>query len=93
MAHRIHDMRTLLREKVEEDTGDNWEHITTQIGMFCYTGLNKEQVQTLIRDHHIYMTADGRISMAGASRPLRTPCARAARSLARACAQESTPTT
>ena len=43
----------------------DWSHIQAQIGMFCYTGLSAPQVQTLVKDHHIYMTADGRISMAG----------------------------
>ena len=33
--------------------------------MFAYTGLNKEQVTTLREKHSIYMTADGRISIAG----------------------------
>lgn len=43
----------------------DWSHIKAQIGMFCYTGLTGPQVNRLIVDHHIYMTADGRISMAG----------------------------
>jgi aspartate aminotransferase, mitochondrial len=33
--------------------------------MFCYSGLTPEQVRKLRDDHHIYMTKDGRISMAG----------------------------
>ena len=33
--------------------------------MFSYTGLSKPQVQHLIGKWHIYLTADGRISMAG----------------------------
>ena len=33
--------------------------------MSAYTGLNKEQVVTLREKHAIYMTADGRISIAG----------------------------
>ncbi len=43
----------------------DWSHITSQIGMFCYTGLNKEQVQRLRDEFHIYITGDGRVSMAG----------------------------
>ena len=35
--------------------------------MFAYTGLTKEQVQLLTDKYHIYMTFDGRISMAGLS--------------------------
>ena len=33
--------------------------------MFAYTGLNTEQVTELREKHAIYMTADGRISIAG----------------------------
>lgn len=44
---------------------EDWSHITSQIGMFCYSGLTPEQVETLAADHHVYMTKDGRVSMAG----------------------------
>lgn len=38
-------MRNLLRTKLEAgNSGRKWNHITEQIGMFCYTGLSKEQV-------------------------------------------------
>ena len=40
----------------------NWSHVTEQIGMFCYTGLNQEQVEKLKSEHAIYMTKDGRLS-------------------------------
>jgi aspartate aminotransferase len=40
-------MRDMLRKKLEEATGKNWSHVTTQIGMFCYSGLNTEQVSHL----------------------------------------------
>ena len=33
--------------------------------MFSYTGLDKAQVERIIKDYHVYMTADGRISVAG----------------------------
>ena len=41
------------------------DHITDQIGMFCFSGMTPEMVASLAKDHHIYMTANGRISMAG----------------------------
>ena len=41
----------------------NWSHVTDQIGMFCYSGLNPQQVEKLKQDSAIYMTKDGRISM------------------------------
>ena len=45
MADRIIAMRTQLKEclKKEGSTRD-WSHITDQIGMFCFTGLNPDQV-------------------------------------------------
>ena len=33
--------------------------------MFSYTGLNEDQVKSLIEKHHIHMVKNGRISMAG----------------------------
>ena len=43
----------------------DWAHITSQIGMFCYSGLSEAQVGQLREKFHIYLTKDGRISMAG----------------------------
>lgn len=66
MSDRIVSMRAALRKAVEErDTPGSWNHITDQIGMFTFTGLTKEQVKRMVEEFHIYMTADGRISMAG----------------------------
>jgi aspartate aminotransferase len=66
MADRINEMRVLLKQKLEKmGSRKDWSHITNQIGMFCYTGLTKEQVERLIGEFHIYLTSDGRISMAG----------------------------
>lgn len=66
MADRIISMRTLLRTHLESMAPhQTWHHITDQIGMFCYTGLSAPQVDQLIHQHHIYLTQDGRISMAG----------------------------
>eukprot|EP01013_Petalomonas_cantuscygni_P010460 TRINITY_DN2355_c0_g1_i1.p1 TRINITY_DN2355_c0_g1~~TRINITY_DN2355_c0_g1_i1.p1 ORF type:complete len:440 (-),score=77.47 TRINITY_DN2355_c0_g1_i1:953-2272(-) len=65
MADRIISMRKALRELLEQKTGKEWPHVTKQIGMFCFTGLHTKQVERMIAEHHIYMTKDGRISMAG----------------------------
>ncbi|XP_031477675.1 aspartate aminotransferase, mitochondrial-like [Nymphaea colorata] len=66
MVSRINVMRNLLRKSIENfGSLHNWEHITNQIGMFCYTGLSPEQVDRLVNEFHIYMTRSGRISMAG----------------------------
>ena len=67
MAGRIIDMRKALRSKLEELNGKegSWKHITEQIGMFSFTGLTEKQVLKIREDAHIYMTKNGRISMAG----------------------------
>lgn len=66
MSGRIKDMRTGLVDKLKSvGSVHDWSHITSQIGMFAYTGLSTEQVDILKNDHHIYMTADGRISLCG----------------------------
>ena len=49
------------------NTPGTWHHVTDQIGMFSFTGLTKEQVQNMTDKWHIYMTFDGRISLAGLS--------------------------
>ncbi|ATY58291.1 aspartate aminotransferase [Cordyceps militaris CM01] len=66
MSGRIIDMRKALRSKLESlSTPGTWNHITDQIGMFSFTGLTEPQVQKLREEYHIYMTKNGRISMAG----------------------------
>ena len=66
MSNRIVDMRhALVNELKRLSTPGDWSHITTQIGMFSYTGLNPKQCENMISKHHIYMLKNGRISMAG----------------------------
>lgn len=66
MAERIIKMRALLKEKLEQlGSKKDWSHITSQIGMFAYTGLNAEQMSKLAEEHSVYATKDGRISVAG----------------------------
>lgn len=66
MADRIADMRArLLSELKRLGTPGTWEHITSQIGMFSYTGLSPTQVAHMTRVHHVYLLSSGRISMAG----------------------------
>ena len=36
-----------------------------QIGMFAFTGLAEANVLALRERHHVYLTADGRVSLAG----------------------------
>lgn len=66
MADRIIEMRTkLTSELLAAGSKKDWSHISSQIGMFCYSGLTKPQVKRMVEHHHVYMTGDGRISMAG----------------------------
>lgn len=68
MADRIISMRQKLFEALQaKGTPGDWSHIVKQIGMFTFTGLNSEQVTFMTNEYHIYMTSDGRISMAGLS--------------------------
>ena len=68
MADRIISMRQQLFDALHaRGTPGDWSHIIKQIGMFTFTGLNSEQVSFMTREYHIYMTSDGRISMAGLS--------------------------
>jgi len=66
MADRIISMRQLLRSNLAaEGSTRDWAHITDQIGMFCFTGMTPAQVERLAKEFSIYLTKDGRISVAG----------------------------
>jgi aspartate aminotransferase len=46
MADRIITMRQQLVDNLKQNgSNKNWQHITDQIGMFCFTGLNPQQVK------------------------------------------------
>jgi len=66
MSKRIQDMRTALFNELKRlGTPGTWNHITSQIGMFSYTGLSPTQSDAMVDKHHVYMLRNGRISMAG----------------------------
>ncbi|KAK7014957.1 aspartate aminotransferase [Favolaschia claudopus] len=67
MAGRIIDMRKELFRLLTEElhTPGNWDHIVNQIGMFSFTGISPAQSKALIDEAHVYLTGNGRISMAG----------------------------
>ncbi|KAI1717917.1 aminotransferase class I and II domain-containing protein [Ditylenchus destructor] len=68
MADRIITMRKQLKELLaKEGSTRNWDHIVNQIGMFCFTGINPQQVEKLTKEYSVYLTKDGRISVAGIS--------------------------
>jgi len=71
VSYRIINMRKLLRQTLEKincpPPGEcqTWEHITNQIGMFSFTGLNEQSCNILMDKHHIFLLKNGRISMCG----------------------------
>ncbi|KAL3989254.1 Aspartate aminotransferase cytoplasmic [Acanthocheilonema viteae] len=66
MSLRIKGMRQALRENLEKlGTPGKWEHITQQIGMFSFSGLNPEQVDHLIKKHKVFLLKNGRINVCG----------------------------
>lgn len=66
MADRMISMRHLLKKNLEElGSKHDWSHVTSQIGMFCFTGLKPEQVDRLAQEFSVYGTRDGRISISG----------------------------
>jgi aspartate aminotransferase, cytoplasmic len=66
VANRIIYMRTRLVEELKKlNVEGDWSHITSQIGMFSYTGLTAAQCENMINKWHCYMVKNGRISMSG----------------------------
>ena len=66
MAERILSMRTRLVEALKEaGSTHDWSHVTEQIGMFAFTGMSAEMCDQLTNEYAIYLTRDGRISIAG----------------------------
>ncbi|OVA12889.1 Aspartate/other aminotransferase [Macleaya cordata] len=69
MAGRIKNVRQKLFDSLsaKDKSGKDWSFILKQIGMFSFTGLNKAQSDNMTDKWHVYMTKDGRISLAGLS--------------------------
>jgi len=66
MAGRIARVRGELRQSLESKApGKDWSFITKQIGMFSFTGLSPAQCDVMTNKHFVFMTKDGRISLAG----------------------------
>lgn len=66
MADRIKAMRNELYAALQHvGAPGEWGHVLQQIGMFSFTGLSPPQVEYMTQKWHVYMTKDGRISMAG----------------------------
>ncbi len=66
MRDRINGMRTLFVETLKaKGVKQDFSFITEQRGMFSFSGLNDEQVQTLRDKYAIYIVGGGRINVAG----------------------------
>lgn len=66
VSRRIIQMRhKLVEELTKLKVPGDWSHVTSQIGMFSYTGLSTAQCENLINKWHCYLLKNGRISMSG----------------------------
>jgi len=69
MRQRIQGLRSAaVRQLREACPQRDFSFIESQRGMFSYLGVSVEQVRALQSQHHIYMTDDSRINVAGLSR-------------------------
>jgi aromatic-amino-acid transaminase len=64
MRDRIKTMRKQLADKVHARSGKDWSFVLKQRGMFSYTGLTKDQVARLRKEHSIYAIDTGRVCVA-----------------------------
>jgi aspartate aminotransferase len=66
MRMRIVAMRALLAERLgAAGAGGEFDFLRAQRGMFSLLGVSGEQVALLREKHHVYMTADSRMNLAG----------------------------
>jgi aspartate/tyrosine/aromatic aminotransferase len=66
IRRRIHKMRSMLYQAMSEKrAGEDYRYIDRVKGLFCFTGLQKHQVDRLIEEYGIYMIKTGRINMTG----------------------------
>ena len=68
MRSRIQTLRTeLVKRLADAYPQRSFGYIATQRGMFSYLGIETSQVRELREKHHVYMTDDSRINIAGLS--------------------------
>lgn len=66
MRERIKDMRQRLHDQLKQAMPErDFSYLIQQQGMFSYTGLSPEQVETLREDYAIYLIRSGRMCVAG----------------------------
>ncbi len=64
MRERIKAMRQALADGVQKRSGKDFSFVLKQHGLFSYTGLTKEQVERLRKEHSIYAIDTGRVCVA-----------------------------
>jgi aspartate aminotransferase len=66
MRNRIERLREMLVEEIAgRSLKKDYRYLLERSGMFCFTGLKKEEVAKLQKDFAVYMTPDGRMNLAG----------------------------
>jgi aspartate/tyrosine/aromatic aminotransferase len=66
MRGRLREMRALLHGALQEQAPDHdFSHLVRATGMFCFLGINAEQVGRLKKDFGVYMVDSSRINVAG----------------------------
>jgi len=66
MRGRLRDMRVLLRDALRTRApGHDFSHLVRANGMFSFLGVSAEKVESLKRDHAVYMVDSSRINVAG----------------------------
>lgn len=66
MRDRVQSMRVLLTQQLKIATGNTrFDFLQHQRGLFSLLGASPAAVQQLRQQHHIYMTADSRMNLAG----------------------------
>jgi aspartate aminotransferase len=69
MRRRIQGLRQEVVEQLREHCPQrDFAFILTQRGMFSYLGISSAQVRALREHHHVYMTDDSRMNIAGLRR-------------------------
>jgi aspartate aminotransferase len=62
----LDESRVKFREALEAAIPElNWEHVTNQRGMLCWSGLSKEICMHVIHNFHVYVLPTGRINISG----------------------------
>ncbi len=66
MRDRLRDMRSLLHAALKVKAPDHdFSHLVCATGMFCFLGIDEQQVERLKKEFGVYMVNSSRINVAG----------------------------